>query len=145
MTKRQKTTLPISDAEEARVQQQIASDPDAPELTDQQIAGARPFAEVFPQLAETMRRGRGRPKLDRPKEKITLRLSADVLDHFRGAGDGWQSRIDEALRLIARSGGGTQHENRSVGAAKTASIRREGDDRSAAAAKPVAHKSRNAR
>ena len=28
----------------------IASDPDNPELTDEQIAGLRPFAEAFPAL-----------------------------------------------------------------------------------------------
>jgi len=37
----------ISDAEEARIQKMIASDPDSPELTDDQIAAAKPFAEAF--------------------------------------------------------------------------------------------------
>ncbi len=32
------------------------------------------------------------------KERTTLRLSADVLAHFRADGPGWQTRIDEALR-----------------------------------------------
>jgi uncharacterized protein (DUF4415 family) len=50
-------------------------------------------------------RPRGRPAkaaADR-KEKVTLRLSPDVLAHFRGGGPGWQTRIDEALRKEARS------------------------------------------
>jgi hypothetical protein len=37
---------PLTDAEEAKVQRMIASDPDNPELADEQIAGIRPFAEV---------------------------------------------------------------------------------------------------
>jgi hypothetical protein len=39
---------PLTDDEEAEIQRMIASDPDNPELTDEQIAGLRPFAELFP-------------------------------------------------------------------------------------------------
>ena len=35
---------PLTDDEEAEIQRMIASDPDNPELTDEQIAGLRPFA-----------------------------------------------------------------------------------------------------
>jgi uncharacterized protein (DUF4415 family) len=41
---------------------------------------------------------RGRPKSVRPKISTTLRLDADVLDHFRGLGPGWQTRINATLR-----------------------------------------------
>ena len=41
---------------------------------------------------------RGRPPLDRPKVSTTIRLSQEVIDHFKAAGRGWQTRIDEALR-----------------------------------------------
>ena len=41
---------------------------------------------------------RGRPKSASPKVMTTLRLDADVVSHFRDAGPGWQSRINEALR-----------------------------------------------
>jgi uncharacterized protein (DUF4415 family) len=46
----------------------------------------------------TFTRARGRPKIDHPKQQQTLRLSADVLDHFRKGGRGWQGRIDAALK-----------------------------------------------
>jgi hypothetical protein len=46
----------LSDADEARVQAMIASDPDAPEATDEQLAAARPFTEALPALAETVRK-----------------------------------------------------------------------------------------
>jgi uncharacterized protein (DUF4415 family) len=33
-----------------------------------------------------------------PKISTTIRLSPDVLQAFRAAGDGWQTRVDEALK-----------------------------------------------
>lgn len=47
---------------------------------------------------------RGRPQAASPKISTTIRLSPEVLDHFKAGGPGWQSRIDEALRKIASSG-----------------------------------------
>ena len=41
---------------------------------------------------------RGRPKAEVTKERITIRLSPDVLTAFRASGSGWQTRIDTALR-----------------------------------------------
>lgn len=32
------------------------------------------------------------------KERITIRLSRDVVDTFRLTGSGWQTRMDEALK-----------------------------------------------
>jgi len=67
-------------------------------LKDNESAEARPFAEVLPELAESIRRGRGRPPLDRPKKQVTLRLDADVLDRLRSSGRGWQKRVNEVLK-----------------------------------------------
>ena len=41
---------------------------------------------------------RGRPRAEITKERITIRLSPDVLSRFRASGAGWQTRIDSALR-----------------------------------------------
>ncbi|MDE0301931.1 MAG: BrnA antitoxin family protein [Gammaproteobacteria bacterium] len=41
---------------------------------------------------------RGRPPLEKPKVSTTIRLSRDVIDHFKSGGKGWQTRIDQALR-----------------------------------------------
>ena len=74
---------------------------DNPELTDEQLASVRPFAEAFPDLAATIRR-RGKQKAP-TKVSTTLRLSPEVVEHFRKTGSGWQSRIDGALKdWIAR-------------------------------------------
>jgi uncharacterized protein (DUF4415 family) len=68
-----------------------AIDPDdAPELTDEYFERA----DVY--VGDRLVR-RGRPKLERPKEAVKLRLSPDVLDHFRAGGAGWQTRINETL------------------------------------------------
>lgn len=89
----------ISDTEEARIQRMIASDPDAPEATDEQLAQARPFADAFPVLAEAMRNNMGgRPKAENPKVAVSIRLDRDVVERFKATGAGWQSRINAALR-----------------------------------------------
>lgn len=88
----------LTKEEEAEIRRMIASDPDNPELTDEQIAEAKPFADMFPTLAENMKRGRGRPKVDNPKQHVSLRLDPDVLEKFKATGPGWQARINDALR-----------------------------------------------
>ena len=71
---------------------------DNPEWTAQDFADARPFSEVFPELAESIRRARGRPSVEQPKRQISLRLDPDVIDAFKATGKGWQGRINDALR-----------------------------------------------
>jgi uncharacterized protein (DUF4415 family) len=70
---------------------------DNPELTAEEIAAARPFAETFPELAAKMRAGRG-PQKTPKKVSTTIRLSPEVIDHFKSGGAGWQARIDAALQ-----------------------------------------------
>lgn len=82
---------------EAKIQEMIASDPDNPELTDAQIAKAKPFAEAFPDLYASIKRSRGRPKVESPKEAVTLRLSPDVVEKFKAKGDDWRARMAKAL------------------------------------------------
>ena len=71
---------------------------DGPEATDDEIAQAKPFAEAFPDLAESIKRSRGRPPVERPKGHISLRLDPDVIEKFKATGPGWQSRINEVLK-----------------------------------------------
>lgn len=53
-------------------------------------------------LREARPRGRPAKAEGERKQKVTLRLSPDVLAHFRAQGPGWQTRIDEALKKHAR-------------------------------------------
>ncbi len=90
---------PISDAEEADIQRQIASDPDNSEWTEDDLAKAKPFTDVFPELAGQMQRDvGGRPRSSNPKVPVSLRLDPDVLVKFKATGPGWQTRINDALQ-----------------------------------------------
>ena len=71
-----------------------------PEWTKEDFAKARPFAEVFPDLAESIRRARG-PQKAPTKVAVSIRLSRDVVEKFKAGGPGWQSRMDRALRKAA--------------------------------------------
>nr|WP_027060960.1 BrnA antitoxin family protein [Mesorhizobium loti] len=75
-----KALAAITDEEDATITAAAAADPDS-QPTD-----------------AVSRRKVGRPPLARPKRAIQLRLDADVLDRFKAAGDGWQTRMNEALR-----------------------------------------------
>lgn len=72
-----------TDEEEAAINAGIAADPDTYEPTDEEFKQFRPV---------------GRPKAEETKERITIRLSPEVVEFFRSTGKGWQTRIDEALK-----------------------------------------------
>ena len=72
---------------------------DNPEWTRKDFAKARPFSEALPDLAASIRKGRG-PNKAPTKELVSLRLSGQVLEAYKAKGPGWQSRIDEDLRRI---------------------------------------------
>lgn len=78
--------------------------PDAenPEWTAAEIRTAKPFAEMFPELAaqELKRRSRG-PQKAPTKQLISLRVDADVLEKFRATGKGWQARMNATLAAHA--------------------------------------------
>lgn len=87
---------------EDQIQRMIASDPDAPEATDEQLAQAKPFGEAFPALADAIRKNvGGRPKLDNPKVAVSLRLDQEIVARFKASGPGWQTRMNDALREAA--------------------------------------------
>ena len=70
---------------------------DNPAWTKATTARAKSFGEAFPDIA---RRARG-PQKAPTKTQITLRLDARVVAHFKATGEGWQSRINEALKKAA--------------------------------------------
>jgi uncharacterized protein (DUF4415 family) len=72
---------------------------DNPEWTKENFAKARPFAEAFPELAASIRKGRG-PNKAPTKKLVSLRLSPQVIEAYKAKGPGWQSRIDADLRRI---------------------------------------------
>lgn len=72
--------------EDAAITAAALSDPDAIPLTAAEWEAVKPFVR------------RGRPPSAVTKERITIRLSHDVVERFRAGGDGWQTRIDAALK-----------------------------------------------
>ena len=87
---------------EDQIQSMIANDPDAPEVTDAQLAQAKPFGDAFPALAEKMRKNvGGRPKSENPKVAVSLRLDQEVIAKFKASGPGWQTRMNNVLREAA--------------------------------------------
>ena len=74
-------------------------DIEIPEWTAEDFADAKPFSEVFPELAASYRRTRG-PQKAPTKKLVSLRLDPDIVEHFRSQGRGWQSRINDTLRKV---------------------------------------------
>lgn len=74
-----------SAAEDAAITRAAMSDDDNRPLDDDE------WKTVEPKLR------RGRPVAAVTKERITIRLSRDVVQRFRASGDGWQTRVDSAL------------------------------------------------
>jgi len=75
-------------------------DEENPEWTAKELRTAKPFAEVFPDLARAIRRGRG-PQKAPTKQMVSMRLDVAVLEKFRATGRGWQSRINATLAAHA--------------------------------------------
>ncbi|MBK1674178.1 MULTISPECIES: BrnA antitoxin family protein [Ectothiorhodospira] len=67
-----------TEAEDAAIAAGVAQDPDTFEPTDAEFAAMRRVAPT--------------------KERITIRLSPDVVARFRATGPGWQTRMDAALK-----------------------------------------------
>ena len=72
-----------SDEDDAKIREGIANDPDAHELSTEEIKAMRPM---------------GRPKAGTTKDSVTIRLSPEVTSYFRGTGKGWQTRVDKVLK-----------------------------------------------
>lgn len=73
---------------------------DSPPLPDSLLRRLRPASETSPHLVEAYRRTRG-PQKAPTKQLVSLRIDRDVLERFRATGEGWQSRINEALKKAA--------------------------------------------
>ena len=72
-------------------------DADNPEWTDEMVKQSVRLSDLPQDLQTKLRRGRG-PNKAPTKERISIRLSSDTVQYFRATGDGWQTRIDDALR-----------------------------------------------
>ena len=55
-------------------------------------------------LTEMKPSRRGRPKLEAPKVEVKIRLDAKTVEHLRGSGPGWQTRVNSLLGKLVTSG-----------------------------------------
>ena len=80
---------------------EVIIDDDNPEWTEERLARARPASELPPEILaffpKTLAKLRGEQKAPK-KVAVSLRLSPEVVEHFRSTGRGWQTRIDQALK-----------------------------------------------
>ena len=67
------------------------------ELTAADMKRFRPARQVLPDTLLAKLKVRG-PQKAPVKERITIRLSPEVVQQFRKTGDGWQARVDAALK-----------------------------------------------
>jgi uncharacterized protein (DUF4415 family) len=68
---------------------------DNPEWTDDMVKQSVRFSGLAKTLQTKLM---GRPKLEATKERITIRVSPEVVGFFRTRGKGWQTRMNDALR-----------------------------------------------
>ena len=90
----------MTDEEDAEIHAAALSDPDNPPLTEKFWSNAKPMSD------ERLARYRGMrgPQRAPTKKPTSIRLDADVVEHFKASGPGWQSRINQALRKVAGLG-----------------------------------------
>ncbi|RYH62897.1 MAG: hypothetical protein EON54_08910 [Alcaligenaceae bacterium] len=84
------TILPTP-AEDAAITAAAVADLDAVPFSDAEWEQVKPLVR------------RGRPPGSGTKAQVTLRLDVEVLEKFKASGDGWQTRINEALKSWVRT------------------------------------------
>ena len=85
-SKRPTIAMPTA-AEDKAITAAAKTDPDAQPLTSKQLKSMVP-----------MRALRGRPKSESKKLLVSIRYSPEVVEYFKSTGEGWQTRMDEALK-----------------------------------------------
>lgn len=78
-------------ADDAAITAAALADPDAVPFTDAEWSQVKPLVR------------RGRPLGSGSKTQVTLRLDVEVVEKFRATGDGWQTRINDALKSWVRT------------------------------------------
>ena len=84
----------------------LDEDDEVRELTADDFAHMQPLDRIDPALAAYGKRRRGErgPQKAPTKVSVTLRLDTDVVDSFKEGGPGWQTRINDQLRMIVHRG-----------------------------------------
>jgi uncharacterized protein (DUF4415 family) len=75
-----------TNAEDTAITAAALLDPDAQPLTDNELARLKPM------------RPRGRPAGSGTKVQMTMRVDYDIVEAFKRQGDGWQTKMNDALK-----------------------------------------------
>jgi len=73
-----------SEEEDIQINRGIAADPDTLEWTEEDFRNALRMTDFEQKFSA--------------KVSVTLQCSAEVIEAFKATGEGWQTRVDEALK-----------------------------------------------
>ena len=99
---KRKIILPTPE-EDAQIRAGIAADPDARELSPEEIARMRPAREVMPEFVERWKKARAKGEI-RVREFVTVEIDLDLAERFgfdsgrKDDGEEWKDRLNDALR-----------------------------------------------
>jgi uncharacterized protein (DUF4415 family) len=85
MSIKRNVVMPTTE-EDIHINAGIAADSDTFELSDAAFKRLKPI------------RGRGRPLGSGKKVQMTVRFDAEIIDTFKSTGEGWQTKMNDALR-----------------------------------------------
>ncbi|KAA6205214.1 MAG: hypothetical protein DU429_02950 [Candidatus Tokpelaia sp.] len=80
---------------------------DSSPITDKEFALMRPAGAVLPpDFFEALQQGReekmrGRPKIENPKEVLTIRLAPAAIAYFKSRGRNWRQKLRKDLEKLA--------------------------------------------
>lgn len=74
-------------------------DSENPEWTDRMFREAKPLEQSSLPEAFKKQIRRGRPSSNNHKTPVSIRLSSEVVAYFRSQGKGWQTKLDEVLKV----------------------------------------------
>ena len=79
----------------------LIDDDEIPELTEADFAQMIPFAQLPENEKAALQEIMAGNVVFRPdpvKKAVTVAISTDILDRFTATGEGWEARVDTALR-----------------------------------------------
>lgn len=78
---------------------------DNPEWTDEMFKASLRMRDLPDALQKKLRRpGERGPQRSPKKVQTAIRYDASILEHFKAAGPGWQTRINNALKKAIEAG-----------------------------------------
>lgn len=99
MNSKKKVAPLHSDAKDAAIVAAARTDPDNPPLTEEQLMQGIHAREVPEKVARLQAKARVRGPQKAPlKRDVHIKLDADIVEHFKRDGRGWQTRLNATLR-----------------------------------------------